>query len=459
MSATLPPAQREELARAYLKGRGVKNVSVEQPSTEAYPLVTVVESGPPRFIAASEDGRSRQVAVRRMDDDDATLVATLDEMLTGGGCVGIVRNTVNRAQHTFETLRRVYGDEVVLVHSRFLAPHRAAREEQLVSELGRSAKHRPRRRIVVGTQVLEQSLDIDFDLIVTDLGPVDLVLQRIGRLHRHERARPDSLREPVCLVTGVADWAATPPVFDVGSERIYGRAALLRATLTLFEDGDTDVVLPCDIPMLVEKAYREAVQAPSDWGTALNDADQEQRREDGESVTKAGSFLLRAPGGAPTLEGLIEAAVSDPATNEARGRAAVRDTEDSLEVIALVLDEDGQARLPDGVGESAGRIIPSIITETDEHLARDAARCTVHLPRVLSGPWAIDKVIKELEGPPIDISGWQRSHWLGGQLVLFLDTDGNAELNGYQLHYDQAQGLVISRPPEKNEPPEEEGRE
>lgn len=452
MSATLPPTQREELIRAYLRGRGIKQIDIEQPPTTTYPLVTVVESGPPRFITVDRDGDLRRVAVQRMDDDDTTLVAKLDEVLTGGGCVGVIRNTVKRAQHTYEILRRIYGDEVVLVHSQFLAPHRAAREEQLVRELGRSTGCRPRRRIVVGTQVLEQSLDIDFDLLITDLAPVDLVLQRIGRLHRHERTRPEPLREPVCLVTGVDDWATTPPSFDGGSEYIYGRAALLRATIALFEDGDVSIVLPTDIPVLVEKAYREGLQAPSSWGAALSEADQVQRRKDERAQSRAEDYLLRSPGENSKLDGLIEAAASDPAANEARGRAAVRDTEDSLEVIGLVLGEDGQARLPEGTGENAGRVIPSIITETDEQLAKDAARCTVNLPRVFSGPWVVDKVIEELEDSPVDISGWQRSHWLGGQLVLFLDVDGNAELNGRRLHYDQAQGLIIV-----NELPDKEG--
>ena len=449
MSATLPPAQREELARAYLKGRGVKNVSVEQPSTEAYPLVTVVESGTARFIPVETDSDSRQVAVLQLDDDDASLIAELNKRLTEGGCVGIIRNTVKRAQHTYDVLRRVYGDDVVLVHSRFLAPHRAAREEALVGELGRSPERRPQRRVVVGTQVLEQSLDIDFDLLITDLAPADLVLQRIGRLHRHERTRPRPLRDAVCLVTGVNDWAATPPAIDSDAERIYGRSALLRAAVALFGDRNATVALPSDIPVLVERAYREDLQGPPAWGYALDEADQQQHRAEERARNKARSFLLRAPGNNSNLDGLIEAAASDPAADEARGRAAVRDTEDSPEVIGLVLGEDGQIRLPEGVGKNAGRVLPSIITESDENLAKEAARCTVYLPRALSGPWIIDKVIKELESPPTDISGWQRSRWLGGQLAIFFDAEGDVSLNGLQLHYDEDRGLVVNKTIEK----------
>ena len=83
-------------------------------------------------------------------------------------------------------------------------------DNRLLLQLGSDASKRPSRLIVVGTQVIEQSLDIDFDLMVSDIAPIDLLLQRMGRLHRHHRGdnesnRPEPLRQARLFLTGVAD--------------------------------------------------------------------------------------------------------------------------------------------------------------------------------------------------------------------------------------------------------------
>ena len=114
------------------------------------------------------------VVVRGIDDDDATLVALLDELLSGGGCACVLRNTVARAQGTYGELKRAFGDSCVkLVHSRFIATDRMANDAELLRLLGPDSSGRPGKLIVVGTQVIEQSLDIDFDVMVTDIAPVD----------------------------------------------------------------------------------------------------------------------------------------------------------------------------------------------------------------------------------------------------------------------------------------------
>ena len=154
-----------------------------------------------------------------------------------------VCNTVRRARATFDILTQTFGDDVRLVHSRFIGHHRVSNDEWLRDRFGApepdgSAPGRPRRMIVVATQVAEQSLDIDFDLLVTDLAPMDLVIQRIGRLHRHARRtsqRPPRLRAPRCVVTGIDDWTANPPVPDKGSSYVYGRHLLLRSAAIIRE--------------------------------------------------------------------------------------------------------------------------------------------------------------------------------------------------------------------------------
>ena len=107
--------------------------------------------------------------------------------MQAGGCAGVIVNTVKKAQAVARMLREALPEkEVQVFHAQFLMPDRAAREQELMERIGKHST--PAQRdglIVVGTQVLEQSLDIDFDVMVTELCPMDLLLQRIGRLHRH----------------------------------------------------------------------------------------------------------------------------------------------------------------------------------------------------------------------------------------------------------------------------------
>ena len=163
-----------------------------------------------------------------MGDSLDELINLIEDKMSDGGCIGIIRDTVARAQDTFDALDSRLDCEVVLVHSRFLAPQRARREADLVRRLGRSGESRPDRLVVVGTQVLEQSLDVDFDLLISDIAPIDLLLQRIGRLHRHDRQRPVPLREATCLVTGVDAWLEDGPQFSRGIELVYEPDFLLR---------------------------------------------------------------------------------------------------------------------------------------------------------------------------------------------------------------------------------------
>ena len=213
MSATLPPTQRHELALAYAKGRNGRDANVALTTTDEYPLMTSVSDGIAQR-GTSASATARQVALQFMGDSLDELIELIEDRMSDGGCVGIIRDTVARAQETFDILNSQLNCEVMLVHSRFLAPQRARREADLVRRLGRSGGDRPNRIVVVGTQVLEQSLDVDFDLLISDIAPMDLLLQRIGRLHRHDRQRPLPMREATCLVTGVDAWQEDGPQFS-----------------------------------------------------------------------------------------------------------------------------------------------------------------------------------------------------------------------------------------------------
>ncbi|WP_368680425.1 CRISPR-associated helicase Cas3' (plasmid) [Rhodococcus opacus] len=263
LSATLPSEQRVALATAYQSGEQAYGNLV---GDIGYPVITVCQPSGVQTIDVEDTSAPTVVEISQLRDDEDALVDLLSELLAEGGCAGVVRNTVGRAQETARLLSARFPGEVTLVHSRFLAQHRSDLEADLVEQLGPQGS-RPARRIVVGTPVIEQSLDIDFDVMISDLAPIDLLFQRMGRLHRHcSTFRPERVREPRFFVTGVVDWASEPPEPITASSRIYSDVLLIR-TLAVLRDywaGGT-VELPRDIAELVQLAYGENVPIPETW--------------------------------------------------------------------------------------------------------------------------------------------------------------------------------------------------
>lgn len=463
LSATLPSAQRAALVAAYEDGRsanvprlpgalGVEPV-VGAALPVGYPAITTSTGGEPQVRVVPAGVPERQVAVETLADDDEALVAVLREAMVDGGCVAVVRNTVGRAQRTYELLARELGGDVVLLHSRFVASDRAARERDLRERLGppsvvrAAGRERPRSLVVVGTQVIEQSLDVDVDLMVTDLAPVDLVLQRIGRLHRHRRGpgqgeRPQRLRRARCLIAGVEDWSAGSPEPVEGSKAVYHHALLLRALAVLAPVAERGhLVLPRDIAPLVEAAYDEGWAPPPGWEDVAAEAEHKRAEREAAQSHRARTYRLgdvKRPG-RPLLDWLT-LSVGD-ADDSVRGQAQVRDSDESVEVV-VVQRVDGEVRLLEWIEPHGGRVL-DVMSPPHDALARVAAGCTLRLPVQLSNPARIDAVIRTLEDECFD--GWQRSRWLSGQLVLVLDADLSTTLGGHTVTYDRERGLLTER--------------
>lgn len=442
LSATLPSRQRQELADAYRSGLGLPPESL--PVEDAYPLVTTVSAEGASTLAPPPLPDSTEITVAAIDDDLDSLGALLDEWLVDGGCVAVIRNTVTRAQETYAFLEKRFGEAVTLHHSRFVATHRAARERVLRDELGRDAK-RPRLRVVVGTQVLEQSLDVDFDAMVTDLAPVDLVLQRAGRLHRHDRARPGRLGDPQLVVAGIATWEDGLPRFDVGCEAVYGRSRLLRAAGVLGIRPSTDVNLqvPEEIRRLVEAAYAEEPPVPDEWREAADEADDAYRRALASARERASHFRIDGPLQTADLIGWLEDSSVEAEDARSQGAGKVRDSEDGLEVILTQRIGGEVCHLDDGMNEHSGRpAVPLLDEPPPSGLARSLAASTVRLPGLMTrANAAFDRVVGALERN--EFESWRRSPWLQGQLTLVLDEDWRASVAGFAVHYDRDQGLLV----------------
>ena len=111
-------------------------------------------------------------------------------------------------------------EELMLLHARFPFEEREKREKEALRAFGREGE-RPKRAILVATQIIEQSLDLDFDLMISDMAPIDLVIQRAGRIHRHDNKRPDSVANPeLCILMpdtgpdGLPDFGSSAYIYD-----------------------------------------------------------------------------------------------------------------------------------------------------------------------------------------------------------------------------------------------------
>jgi len=251
LSATLPTATRQRLLSAYATGCH----QPVPPLPEApYPRITVFTNGTAisqAFAASEHVCRSLNIVWK----EDEVWMADLRQLLApAGGCVAVICSTVNRAQAVHQRLQEYFEPkELGLFHGRFLFKDRERIEADCLRKFGKGDKHRPHRFVLVATQVIEQSLDVDFDLLISDLAPIDLLLQRSGRLHRHTRDnRPAQLTHP-------ALWVIKPTITAQGkadfneSGHIYDRHILLRSWLTLRQRPQ--VQLPKEMDTLIESVY------------------------------------------------------------------------------------------------------------------------------------------------------------------------------------------------------------
>ncbi|MEO4045671.1 CRISPR-associated helicase Cas3' [Pseudomonas sp. CAU 1711] len=245
MSATLPLARREELLRAW-------GVPADDVPELAYPRLLLVDQAGVR----GESFVARALAPIHLAGLDESLDALADsavDLLAGGGCGALIVNTVDRAQQLYTALRQRLGDEaqLLLFHARFPADQRAECERQVLVAFGAEGS-RPARALLIATQVAEQSLDIDFDFMLSDLAPVDLLLQRAGRLHRHVRERPAQHAEARLWVAGLQA-ERLPELKDTAWGYVYDAYILLRSWALLRHERRLS--LPADIDRLVQAVY------------------------------------------------------------------------------------------------------------------------------------------------------------------------------------------------------------
>lgn len=296
LSATLT-AERK---RALLASAGVAPDALPPMSPQdAYPMITFAAREPggawvteARPVEGEETPKTVTLE-HRTGEEDAAVWEEACEAAERGACVLVIRNTVALAQATWRALRcarREDGPPVALLHSRFPRWRRDALEAHWITALGKQGP-RPGGCLLVATQVVEQSVDIDADLLVTDLAPTDLLFQRIGRLHRHEFARPTGFeRGRVILLHPRLDEAMGAKEMKAAfgpSGFVYPPYALWRAWQRWA--GQPGVSIPRDIRPWLEATYAPG-EPESQAVTALRE---EWNRESEKRTAVAGRRASR----------------------------------------------------------------------------------------------------------------------------------------------------------------------
>ena len=202
MSATLTTERRHQIFEA------CGATPVKDRPAAPYPCITTLQNGEQIVRGVPNSGREKSVSMSvhpGMEDFRVQARKILDDAAAGGRVL-VIRNSVRAAEELKAALLRLDPDAPLLSvnghsvchHSRFASIDRKAIDEAVEQALGKRS-HEP--VIVIGTQTLEQSLDIDADILYTDICPIDVLLQRVGRLHRHVRnGRPDRFMIPKCTV-------------------------------------------------------------------------------------------------------------------------------------------------------------------------------------------------------------------------------------------------------------------
>jgi len=437
MSATLPTRIAGRLVASYLHGAGHAE---KAPAPIPYPGWAYADATSGKISAFQVRSTPRDLSIERrlvpvkasdLDRSEA-MRSLLAPLVDGGGCAGVVCNTVAEAQETYLFLRDWFASlphapELTLLHARFPARRREEITTEIISKFGRcrlcpdlaGCAHRPKAAVLVATQVIEQSLDLDFDLMISDLAPIALLLQRSGRCHRHEgRVRPSWATEPRLAVlrpSGPDGELVLPRSWPF----VYS-PSLLRRTDVQITDGV--IAIPGDVQRLVETVYDDAFA-----NGELSDEDLEWIGKEIAESSLADMIAIPRPEELTGLHVLTSSDVSEE-------MVATRLGAESTRVLcahqgpngSLFLDAEHSVKLPDAAKLSR-RVVKAILAETIP------LRSTL-----LRGRDTVNE-------PP---ASWLKNAWLRDLIVIPLQRQADGRVTGWigrrEFHLRPDLGLRIT---------------
>jgi CRISPR-associated endonuclease/helicase Cas3 len=465
LSATLPQARLRRLLDAYAAGRALPAGAPRSAPVVPYPRISWVDERGVGAGPVPPSGRSADVAVERIACDLPPLAvsladeapppfelgAELAQALASGGCAVVICTTVGRAQRMYAALTRSFAalpadrrPEVGLFHARYPFGERDRREKLALARFGKAGEavimpdgtprtvERPARAVLVATQVVEQSLDLDFDLMVSEPAPVDLLLQRLGRLHRHARSdRPGSLATPTL-------WLIEPsirdgvPVFEDGQDLVYDPHILLRSWLAL--RGREVVRLPGEIEELVERVYGDE-PCPADEPPAVQarwrETEERLAQARAQQEHKAKDAVFVGPDYKDDIFELFNPQLTedDPTVHQTL-QAVTRLGDPSVPVVLLAAAEEEMADLGPG--------------RPDVERVRGLLERSAGLTHRGLVPFLLSSEAGQQEAAPHP--SWRRSALLRHHRLLRLDAHGCATVGRYTIRLDPDLGILVDTP-------------
>lgn len=242
-------------------------------SEQPYPLISGRTEGVSLAPVAAIAPAPRSVSVEFVSSDAAVKEAVT--LVRAGAAVLWICNTVSSAQRQYRQFKELLGDAVPvgILHSRFTHTDREAHETTWMGRFGKGSATRC-GSILVATQVVEQSVDLDADLLITELAPTDMLLQRLGRLWRHDRGERLVKGPRVCVIEETTSLDELRQHSPAQIKKILGNKAFVYDPYILLRSlevwrGQPEVVLPNQIRALIEETYRDRDKEPESWRKLL----------------------------------------------------------------------------------------------------------------------------------------------------------------------------------------------
>jgi len=334
----LPTKTRHDLVEAY-SGQPL-------PETDAcYPALTIANAQQQETIPLPNPKSYTLELDWSISREPEAIANYLKNILADGGCTAVICNTVSRAQDIYRALQTavldIPQDDLILFHARFPPIWRQGIEDEVLKKFGKpdkngSSPHRPHRAIVVATQVIEQSLDLDFDLMISDLAPVDLLLQRAGRLHRHKRTAKERYNHPrrLIITNPTVDEGGLP---EFGSDKyVYEPYILLRSYLAL--QNRRQIIITDDTTKLIEAVYgaeNKLTVSVEKWQQNLDEMRRKMEDNRCKAESKAGGQLILKPDNMRLMKQAILGLEEDDPSVHQTFRAQTRDIDPGVSIICL----------------------------------------------------------------------------------------------------------------------------
>lgn len=447
LSATLSQQARVQLLNAY---GGATEPSALDPS--AYPLMLRARPGEQARATYGDipddlKHLRKTVAIERIeapagDEMTAAGVRWVLEAARRGGCIVWIRNTVREAQHAWQLLRDA-GIDAGLLHSRFVRTDRNAKETTLLDAVGspkrlENAKtKRPPLSVTVATQIVEQSVDADWDAMLTDLAPGDLLLQRAGRHWRHDRDKDVRHGHPQTLAVLMPTLGERAMLTFGPSAYVYDAETLARTAVLLAEHPTW--TLPQTCRTLVADLYdaewdAERLSCDAD---ALAAVRAKRKREKYAQKRAAKGALVSPPDASiPFVPGQTRRDAGDDSAFVQLGTRW-----SSIRTAVVVL-----CRVDEGGAFALGTLARPLTVPSDGDVrARIDAEESVQLSSV-SFPWRDDLGTPDLPDALVPFARWwAESHPYDERTFVALDESNEAQLPGAYVSYSSDKGLTVTR--------------